>query len=132
MNALFENTLKLRGFLGSDAEVPSSDGITNDAYAVLTLCVESGVWVKAENHWLADTAEIAVICPGPFFCGFTRGMKQGDYIEIDALLRTFEYPEPVVISVDPLCTKMQGIEIYATSIQRLEYPPGLVIESNAG
>jgi hypothetical protein len=41
---LFENTLKLRGFLGRPAEVPTSEGITEDAYAVLTLCVESGVW----------------------------------------------------------------------------------------
>ncbi len=128
MTALFENSVKLRGFLGKDAEVPSSKGITNDAYAVLTLCVESGVWVRAENHWLAETAEIAVICPGPFFCGLTRGMKQGEYIEIDALLRNFEYPEPVVISVNPLRTKMQGVELYATGVRRVEYPVALVAE----
>ena len=34
---LFENTIKLRGFLGKDAEVPSSEGITDDALAVLSL-----------------------------------------------------------------------------------------------
>ena len=50
---LFLNTVTLRGFLGRNAEVPSSEGITDDAFAVLTLCVESGVWWRPSNEWAA-------------------------------------------------------------------------------
>ena len=121
---LFENTIKLRGFLGKDAEVPSSEGITEDAYAVLTLCVESGMWWRPANEWISRTAWYRVICQGAFFCGFTRGMKQGDFIEIDGHLviqryRQSNFREPVY-------------EIYATRIQRLEIPLVGVIEKYEG
>jgi hypothetical protein len=128
MTALFENKVTLRGFLGRDAEAPTSNAITADSYAVLTLCTEAGKWVKRDGYWLSHTAEHTIICPGPFFCGLTRGMKQGEYIEIEGTLRDFEYPEPVVISEDPLVMKESGFEIHATKIQRLEYPLGEVYE----
>ena len=119
-----KNSLQLRGFLGKDAEVPSSDGITDDAFAVLTLCVESGVWWRPSNEWLSKTAWFRVICPGPFFCGFTRGMKQGEYIEVDGQLaihhyRSLNFTNPVY-------------EIHATQIRRLEIPVVGVIEKYDG
>jgi hypothetical protein len=124
MTTLFENTLKLRGFLGKDAEVPPSEGITDDAYAVLALCVESGVWWRPSNEWISRTAWYRVICPGPYFCGFTRGMKQGDYIEVEGVLviqryRQSNFREP-------------AYEVHATRIQRLEIPLVGVIEQYNG
>jgi Transposase len=82
---LFENTVKLRGFLGKDAEVPPSDGITEDACVVLTLCLESGVWWRPRNEWISDTAWFRIICPGPYFCGFMRGTTQGSYVEVEGI-----------------------------------------------
>ncbi|MBB6146748.1 hypothetical protein HNQ77_004729 [Silvibacterium bohemicum] len=38
------NTVTLRGFLGKNAEAPPSDGIAEDAYAVLLLATVSGIW----------------------------------------------------------------------------------------
>jgi len=124
MTSLFLNTVTLRGFLGKDAEAPSSDGITDDAFAVLTLCVESGVWWRPSNEWLSKTAWFRVICPGPFFCGFTRGMNQGEYIEVDGQLaiqryRSLNFTNPVY-------------EIHATQIRRLEIPVVGVIEEYHG
>jgi len=43
---------------------------------------------------------------GPYFCGFTRGMKRGDYVERDGELRASE----------------SGSEVHALSIRRLECP----------
>ena len=123
-----KNRITLIGFLGKDAEVPPSAEITAAAYAVLTLCTEAGQWVKRDSYWLPHTAEHTIICPGPYNCGLTRGMKQGDYLEIEGTLRTFEYPEPVVISEDPLVMKESGFEIYATKIQRLDPPATQVYE----
>jgi hypothetical protein len=124
MNNLFLNSIQLRGFLGRDAEVPPSDGITDDAYAVLTLCVESGVWWRPSNEWISRTAWYRVICPGPFFCGFTRGMKQGEYIDVDGELAIHHYAS--LNFTNPV------IEIHAIQIRRLEIPVVGVIEKYDG
>ena len=121
---LFENRITLRGFLGQNAEVPSSEGITDDARAILTLCMDSGVWWRPANEWISHTAWFRVICPGPFFCGFTRGMKQGEYVEIEGQLAIHHYAslnftEPVY-------------EIHASRIERLEVPAAGVIEKYEG
>jgi hypothetical protein len=121
---LFQNILTLRGFLGKDAEVPSSDGITDDAYAVLTLCVESGVWWRPANEWISHTAWYRIICPGPYFCGFTRGMTQGSYIEIEGYLDIHHYAG--LNHKDPV------YEIRAAQIHRLELPSAGVIEHYDG
>ncbi len=104
---LFENTVTLRGFLGSDAEAPTSDGIRSDSFAVLTVYIATGTWNKQTSEWVSRTERHRVICIGPYFCGFTRGMKRGDYVLIDGVLRAFEY----------------GSEVHALSIRRLECPP---------
>ncbi len=114
---IFKNAVTLRGFLGRDAEVPASDHIQRDAFAVLTLCIESGVWNTATNAWVPQTARHTIICPGPYFCGFTRGMKQGDYIEIEGELRL----STVVDSAAPRSPR-QECRVYATQIRRLEIP----------
>jgi hypothetical protein len=124
MNPIFLNTVTLRGFLGRDAEAPSSDGITDDAFAVLTLCVESGVWWRPSNEWLSKTAWFRVVCPVPFFCGFTRGMKQGEYIEVDGQL--------VILHYGSMRFTNPVYEIHATAIRRLEIPVVGVIEKYDG
>ena len=121
---LFENTVKLRGFLGKDAEVPSSEGITDNARAVLTLCMDIGVWWRPSNEWISRTRWYRVICPGPYFCGFTRGMKQGEYLEIEGQLIIQRYAS--LNFTDPI------YEIHATRIQRLEIPAVGVIEKYEG
>ena len=114
---IFKNTVALRGFLGKDAEVPTSNHIQPDSYAVLTLCIESGVWNKAANKWIPQTARHTVICPGPYFCGFTRGMEQGEYLEVEGELRI----DLVVDSAAPK-NPHQECRVYATQIRRLEVP----------
>jgi single-stranded DNA-binding protein len=109
---LFENTVTLRGFLGSDAEVPSSDGIRSDSFAVLTVCIATGTWKKQTSEWVSRTERHRVFCMGPYFCGFTRGMKRGDYVEIDGELHASE----------------SGSAVHALSIRRLECPPAGVDE----
>jgi len=132
MSAIFENTVKLRGFLGCDAEVPSSDGITNDAFAVLTLCIESGTWKKTANEWLSSTAWYRIICPGPFFCGYTRGMKQGDYVEIEGQLHIAHYDRPVVVAGKIITEQHPAYEIHATQVRRLDSPSVGVDEGKDG
>jgi hypothetical protein len=121
---IFENLVKIRGFLGKDAEVPSSDHIAEDARAVLTLCMDIGVWWRPSNEWISRTSWYRVICPGPYFCGFTRGMKQGEYLEIEGQLVIHRYAS--------LGFKDPVYEIHATRIQRLEIPAVGVVEKYEG
>jgi len=123
---LFENTLKLRGFLAKDAEVPSSDGITDDAFSVLSLATMSGTWDVATNEWHPRITFHRIVCPGPWFCGFTRGMRRGDYLEVEAELRIQEHVRMVAVAGERFPVKHDSYEVQATRIQRLERPLAVV------
>lgn len=124
MNNLFLNSITLRGFLGRDAEIHASEPIADDAYAVLTLCMDYGVWWRPANQWISDTAWYRVVCRGPYFCGFTRGLKQGEYLEVDALLSIHHYASPN--HMNPV------YEIHATAVRPLDIPLVGVIEKYDG
>jgi len=113
---LFRNTVKLRGFLGRDAEVPTTNDVHWDSFSVLIVCVATGVWRKKTGEWISRTEWHRVICRGPFFCGLTRGMKRGDYVEVEGELRASE----------------SASEVYALSVHRLECPPVGVDEGDDG
>ncbi len=124
---IFKNRVTLRGFLSKDAEVPTSNHIQPDSYAVLTLSIESGVWNKARNQWIPRTARHTVICPGPYFCGFTRGMKQGDYVEVEGELRSTLVEEGTTLR-----NSLHAYVVHALTIRRLEVPAIGVDEGEDG
>lgn len=124
--ALFKNIVTLRGFLGKNAEVPPSDGIAEDAYAVLLLATMSGTWDVAANEWKPRTDWHRIICPGPFFCGFTRGMRRGDYLEVEGELRASEQDRTVVVVGKRYPATHTIYAVHATRIQRLERPLAVV------
>ncbi len=97
-----------------------------DSYAVLTLCIESGVWNKARNQWIPQTARHTVLCPGPYFCGFTRGMKHGDYVEVEGELRSTLVEEGTTLR-----NSLHAYVVHALTIRRLEVPAIGVDEGDA-
>ena len=119
---LFENTLKLRGFLVKDADVPPSQGITEDAFAVLFLATVSGTWDIATSEWTPRTTTHRIVCPGPWFCGFTRGMRRGDYVEVEGELHVHDYDRPVVVAGERFFAKRYVCEIRALQVRKLERP----------
>jgi hypothetical protein len=123
---LFENAVKLRGFLSSDSKVPPSDGIRGDAFAVLLLATVSGTWDLATNQWTPRTEWHRIICPGPFFCGFTRGMIRGDYLEVEGELRALELERTLVFAGERFPVNKAVYAVHATRIQRLDRPFALV------
>jgi hypothetical protein len=123
---LFTNTVTLRGFLGKNAEAPPSDGITEDAYAVLLLATVSGRWDLSTNEWTPRTDWHRIICPGPFFCGMVRGMRRGDYLEIEGELRSQDQPRTVVVAGESHSVSKTNYAVHAIRIQRLDRPEALV------
>jgi acetamidase/formamidase len=132
MTTLFENSVKLRGFLGKDAQAPSSDGITEDAYAVLFLATVSGIWDLSTNEWTPRTDWHRIICPGPFFCGMVRGMRRGDYLEVEGELRALEQERGVVVAGERVPVKHATYAVHAIRIQRLDRPEALVDSGEDG
>ena len=126
MTTLFENTVKLRGFLGNDAQAPSSDRITEDAFAILVLATVSGIWDLSTNEWTPRTDSHRIICPGPFFCGMVRGMRRGDYLEVEGELRALEQERGVVVAGERFPVKHATYAVHAIRIQRLDRPEALV------
>lgn len=126
MKTLFLNSVTLRGFLAKDAEAPLSDHIENDSFAVLLLATVSGIWDLGANEWHPRTDWHRVICPGPFFCGLVRGMKRGDYLEIEGELRAHEQNKRVVIAGERLPIKLSEYAVHALRITRLDRPDALV------
>ena len=116
----------LRGFLAKDAEAPSSDHIQNDSFAVLLLATVSGVWDLGANEWHPRTDWHRIICPGPFFCGITRGMRRGDYLEVEGELRALEQERGVVVAGERFPVKHTTYAVHAVRIQRLDRPEALV------
>ena len=123
---LFENTVKLRGFLGKDAEAPSSDHIQEDSFAVLLLATVSGVWDLGNNQWNPRTDWHRIICPGLYFCGMVRGMRRGDYLEVEGELRNQGEPRTVVVAGESHTVRKATDTVHAVRIQRLDRPDALV------
>jgi len=126
MNTLFANSVFLRGFLAQDAETPSSDHIKNDSFAALLLATVSGVWDLGANEWRPRTDWHRIICPGPFFCGMVRGMRRGDYLEVEGELRALEQERRVVVAGERFPLKHSTYAVHAVRIQRLDRPEALV------
>ena len=126
MMTLFANNVILRGFLGKNAEVPPSDGIPYNAFAVLLLATVSGKWDLGANQWLPRTDWHRIICPGPFFCGLVRGMRRGDYLEVEGELRALEQDRGVVVAGERFSVKHSTYAVHAVRIQRLDRPDALV------
>lgn len=119
--ALFKNTVVLRGFLAKDAETPV-DRIEASSYAVLLLGTASGTWDVATNAWTPCIQWHRIICPGPWFCGFTRGMRRGDYLEVEGELRDLEQQRDVIVAGERFPVKHATYAVHAIHIRRLERP----------
>ena len=121
---LFHNAVKLRGFLGKDAEEPQPTRTDKAPYVVLTVCMDDGFWWRPANEWRAHGGWFRVICPGAEFCASLREMKQGDYVEIKARLVIHHYAE--VNLNHPV------YEVHALHVRRLEIPAVGVVEEYDG
>ena len=123
---LFSNVVKLRGFLFRNAEVPPADKVTGQSLSLLTLATVSGVWDLADNQWHPRTDVHRIFCDGPFFCGLVRGMRRGDYIEIEGELRDDEQVRAGAVADERFPAKRGLYGVHATRVTRLERPEALV------
>lgn len=123
---LFENTIKLRGFLIRNAEVPPVDKVTGESLSLLTLATVSGAWDLADNEWHPRTDVHRIFCDGPYFCGLVRGMRRGDYVEVEGELRDNGQIRAGAVADERFPVECGLYGIHATRVTRLERPEALV------
>jgi len=119
---LFENTVRLRGYLSSDPVVPSPDASVNDSHMLLTLLIESGKEDEDTGALVVKTLDINIVCSGPDFAGVTADMHELDYVEIDAEVDVLESNRPVVVGGDRSVVIKEFQVIRALRVRKLEFP----------
>jgi hypothetical protein len=119
---LFENTVKLRGYLTSDPEVPTPEASVSDSHMLLILTLESGRENRQTGAWVVRTLNISVVCSGPDFAGITPDMQEGDYIEVDAEVDVLESNRPVVVGGERSVVIKEFQVIRALRVRKLELP----------
>ena len=123
---IFKNTVKLRGFLGRDVEEPAGSA-EQGSFAVLLLATTSGIWDVAANEWRSRIDWHRIVCPGAYFRGFTRGMRRGDYLEVEGELRVHEQERSLVIAGERFPMSRSSYAVHAIDIRRLDRPDWLVV-----
>jgi single-stranded DNA-binding protein len=123
----FQNTVALRGFLGQDVETPEAS-----SFVTLLLATTSGMWDVATNEWKSRVDWHRVICPGPYFRGFTRGMRRGDYLAVEGELRSLEQERSIVIAGERFPVSHTTYAVHATRIERLDRHDWLVAPGDDG
>ena len=86
------------------------------------LGIASGIWKKQTCEWIPRTEWHRIICPGPFLCGFTRGMKLGEYIEVTGELHRLDHERAVMVAGERFPVTQSTYEVHVLTIRRLEVP----------
>jgi len=90
--ALYENNLKLRGYLGKDAENIATK--QQRTFTVLSLATKSGYKDKQTGQWVNHTEWHRIVAFGKP-ADYAKGLKKGDYVEVEGELRSTEYDAQV-------------------------------------
>jgi single-strand DNA-binding protein len=117
--ALYENTIKLKGFLGKDAENIATR--QQKTFTVLSLATKSGYKDKQTNQWVNHTEWHRIVAfgtPG----GYAKGLKKGDYVEVEGESRSNEYDAEVGDGKKKTTVKQRKWEVRASIVRKLEQP----------
>lgn len=120
--SLLRKPVTLRGFLGRDVEVPAPQTDDDHACVVLSLLLRPITVDGPTGLQTSRATQFPVVCSRPDFCGVSRDMKEGDYVEAEGELRLCEEDGPVVWSRDPRVMRVGGIKVRAARVCRLDSP----------
>ena len=114
--ALYENTVKLKGFLGKDAESQSTRN--GKTFTVLSMATKSSYKDKQKDEWISRTEWHRVVCfgkPGDY----AKDLKKGHYIDVQGELRSSEFDTEVGTGKKKTTVKRRAWEIRAIVVRKL-------------
>jgi single-strand DNA-binding protein len=113
--ALYVNTIRLKGFLGKDAETKQTTNGT--AVTILSLATKSSYKDK-KDEWVSRTEWHRIV-------GFAKpseyakGLKKGDYVEVEGDLRSSEFDKEVGEGKKKAKIKTRNWEVRANIVRKL-------------
>jgi single-strand DNA-binding protein len=117
--ALYTNEIKLKGFLGKDAENITTK--QQRTFTVLSLATKSGYKDKRTNEWVNHTDWHRIVAFGTP-AGYAKDLKKGDYVEVEGELRSTEYDAAVSEGKKKTTVKRRGWEVRASKVTKLAAP----------
>jgi single-strand DNA-binding protein len=117
--ALYENNLKLRGYLGKNAENFATK--QQRTFTVLSLSTKSGYKDKQTQQWVNRTEWHRIVAFGKP-AEDAKNLKKGDYVEIEGELRSSEFDAEVSEGKKKTTVKRRGWEVRASIVKKLAQP----------
>ena len=110
---LYQNQVRLVGFLGKDPEL-------HENRAILSLATKTSWQVKDSDKWESHT-EWHRIVVWDTTAEAVKPLAKGDYVLVEGELRSGEYERDLVLKDgSPACVPMRAWEIRGRAIRRLE------------
>jgi single-strand DNA-binding protein len=117
--ALYENAVKLKGFVGKDAESKATGN--GNAMTTFSLATKSSYKDKRTDEWISRTEWHRVVCfAAP--AEQAKSLKKGDYIEVEGELRSSEFDSEVGNGKKKTSIKRRSWEVRASEIRKLVRP----------
>ncbi|HET9281373.1 MAG TPA: single-stranded DNA-binding protein [Candidatus Angelobacter sp.] len=116
--ALYENTIRLKGFLGRDAETKQTG---TNPIIILSLATKSSYKDKQNDQWISRTEWHRIVCFAKT-AQYANGLKKGDYVELTGALCSSQYDGEVTVGKKKATVKKRSWEIRATSVRKLARP----------
>ena len=117
--ALYENTIRIKGFIGKDAQ--SQATATGKSVIVLSLATKSSYKDKKTGAWVARTEWHRIVCftkPAEY----AKGLKKGDYVEVEGELRSSEFDVETGSGKQKAAIKRRTWEVRASLVKKLARP----------
>jgi len=114
-----KNSIRLKGFVGKDAQ--SQATTTGKSVIVLSLATKSSYKDKKTGAWVARTEWHRIVCfakPAEY----AKGLKKGDYIEVEGELRSSEFDAEVGNGKQKSTIKRRNWEVRASLVKKLARP----------
>ena len=114
--ALYENNVKLKGYIGKDAESFATKNQTT--FVVFSLAVKSGYKDRQTKEWVNRTEWPRVVAFGKP-SDYAKDLKKGDYVEIEGELRSSEREVEIFKDKKKTKIKIRDWEIRASIVKKL-------------
>ena len=114
-----KNTIRLKGFVGKDAQSQST--ANGKSVVVLSLATKSSYKDKKTGAWVARTEWHRIVCfakPAEY----AKGLKKGDYIEVEGELRSSEFDAEVGNGKQKSTIRRRNWEVRASIVKKLARP----------
>jgi single-strand DNA-binding protein len=117
--ALYENEIKVKGYVGKDAEIVATK--TQKTFVIFSVATKSGYKDKQTKQWVNHTEWHRIVAFGQP-AEHARGLKKGDYVEVKGEQHTTEYEKEVVQGKNKVKVTFRDKEVRASYVKPLEQP----------